>query len=162
MCIFRHAKIILLCDFIKFTLYIFVGPGHYHTNQALLLTWRSDIYVCISDFLTIFAARNATVCRNVSECGEIWLLATTWKNAKIHAPVRAAPDPSASMFLCFWLLHMLWGFFVLSTCHSFAAKVLQVPAFPRAPVTVLREKRNRWHHSPAQPQTKHKTGTTLK
>ena len=98
----------------------------------------------------------------VSECGEIWLLATTLKNAKIHAPVRAAPDPSASMFLCFWLLHMSWGFFVLSTCHSFAAKVLQVPAFPRAPVTVSREKRNRWHHNPAQPQTKHHTRTTLK
>ena len=33
--------------------------------------------VCKSDFLAIFAARNATVCRDVSECGEIWLLATT-------------------------------------------------------------------------------------
>lgn len=35
------------------------------------------------------------------ECGEIWLLATTLKNAKIHAPVPAVPDPCASCFCVF-------------------------------------------------------------
>ena len=98
----------------------------------------------------------------VMRCGEIWLLATTIKNAKmLTVGSSAMVTARISMFRILAAPHP-WGFFVLSTCHSFAAKVLQVPAFPRAPVTVLREKRNRWHHSPAQPQTKHHTRTTLR
>ena len=39
--------------------------------------------VCISIILTIFAARKERRFLKRPECGEIWLLATTLKNAKI-------------------------------------------------------------------------------
>ena len=65
------------------------------------------------------------------KCGEIWLLATTLKNAKIHAPVRVMPDPSASMFLCFLAAPHEVGLF----CY----------AYLRAPSTVLQEKCDRYN-----------------
>ena len=69
----------------------------------------------MSDFLCIFAAEYVlTTFDNVSKCGEIWLLATTLKNAKIltWVTVQRCP-PDISMFLCFCdRSAFLWGFFV--------------------------------------------------
>ena len=72
----------------------------------------------MSDFLCIFAAEYVlTTFDNVSKCGEIWLLATTLKNAKIltWVTVQRCP-PDISMFLCFCdRSAFLWGFFVAWT-----------------------------------------------
>ena len=45
---------------------------------------KYDLSICISEILTIFAARN-------EKCGEIWLLATTIKNAKMLTVTVIAP-----------------------------------------------------------------------
>ena len=48
------------------------------------------LHICF--FLCIFAAEKARYSLGISECGEIWLLATTLKNAKMltsgHLVVR--------------------------------------------------------------------------
>ena len=69
-----------------------------------LLTYPSATFVnksgCMSGFLTIFAARKGRRFMKCLECGEIWLLATTLKNAKI-INVLCFCDGSA----------FLWGLF---------------------------------------------------
>ena len=62
------------------------------------------ISICISKFLSIFAARK-------EKCGEIWLLATTLKNAKMLTPVGLCSDLTIAMFCVFMTAPHFVGLF---------------------------------------------------
>lgn len=77
--------------------------NEFRTFKALKITRFG-----ISDFLCIFAAKYGFV----RECGEIWLLATTLKNAKMLSSGHLIHDRRISIF-CFSVRSaFLWGFFV--------------------------------------------------